>query len=320
MSISLNRIDHIVLTVADVESTISFYTGLLGMTVETFGESRKALVFGRQKFNLHLADGSISPRAAVPMPGSVDICLITSTPMDEVVRTLINMSVPIEIGPASRTGALGEIVSVYFRDPDRNLIELSRYVQESLNEGSATAHAKVAHDIPALPAYPVFTGTELPDPRISHYSELIGALVDIVSVEGPVTIKTVLDRYRAGCGLGKLRGPTRDALTNAMSFALTSKRIVRLTTDHGDAEADVVALPSSPPVLLRERGPRDLEEIPVNEIAALMVLLGIESGEDTEEDEEETFRRVLEVYGLKRLTETARARLSAALAMHRSRE
>lgn len=120
-------IDHVVLTVADMERTIAFYTRVLGMTLEVFGEGRKALRFGDQKFNLQ--DGrdtrDIMAVARVPTPGSVDLCLLAAVPLDEVIAHLEAQNVAIETGPVRRTGARFPIRSVYIRDPDGNLIEIS---------------------------------------------------------------------------------------------------------------------------------------------------------------------------------------------------
>ncbi|ULL16188.1 VOC family protein [Paenibacillus sp. H1-7] len=123
----LERIDHIVLTVRDIGAAIRFYTEVLGMEPVEFGGSRKALVFGQQKINLHEAGKEFEPKAKLPTPGSADVCFITQTPLEEVLMQLEAMSVPIEEGPVKRTGAIGDIVSVYIRDPDDNLIEISNY-------------------------------------------------------------------------------------------------------------------------------------------------------------------------------------------------
>ncbi len=125
--IAIDRLDHLVLTVADIERTCAFYVDVLGMRVETFGAGRTALAFGRQKFNLHQAGREFLPKADCPTPGSADLCLIASTPLEQVVAHLKARGVAIEEGPVARTGATGPIVSVYFRDPDMNLIEVSNY-------------------------------------------------------------------------------------------------------------------------------------------------------------------------------------------------
>jgi catechol 2,3-dioxygenase-like lactoylglutathione lyase family enzyme len=123
----IERIDHLVLTVASIDRTVAFYTGVLGMRAETFGGDRWALHFGVQKFNLHEAGHEFEPKAAHPMPGAVDICLITRTPIADVVATLEARGVSIIEGPIDRTGAQGPIRSVYLHDPDDNLIEISTY-------------------------------------------------------------------------------------------------------------------------------------------------------------------------------------------------
>jgi catechol 2,3-dioxygenase-like lactoylglutathione lyase family enzyme len=119
----IDRLDHLVLTVADLDSTIAFYRDVLGMEPITFGEGRTALTFGRSKINLHQAGKEFEPKAANPVAGSADICLIAEDPLDDVIRDLDRRGVTIEEGPVDRTGALGLIRSVYFRDPDQNLIE-----------------------------------------------------------------------------------------------------------------------------------------------------------------------------------------------------
>jgi catechol 2,3-dioxygenase-like lactoylglutathione lyase family enzyme len=124
----ISRIDHIVLTVRSIDVTAEFYQRALGMEVVTFGEGRKALSFGEQKFNLHEAGKEFEPKAHKPVPGSIDLCLITETPIHEVVDELRLAGVSVVEGPVRRTGALGPIMSIYFRDPDLNLIEVSSYI------------------------------------------------------------------------------------------------------------------------------------------------------------------------------------------------
>jgi catechol 2,3-dioxygenase-like lactoylglutathione lyase family enzyme len=123
----IDRLDHLVLTVADLDATVDFYTRVLGMTAVSFGSGRTALSFGHSKINLHQAGHEFEPKAHRPMPGSADLCLITSDPLEQVIEELAAQQVPIEEGPVERTGATGRIRSVYFRDPDRNLIEVSTY-------------------------------------------------------------------------------------------------------------------------------------------------------------------------------------------------
>lgn len=125
---NIDRLDHLVLTVADIDATVDFYTRVLGFAVVAFGEGRKALTFGRQKFNLHQRGKEFEPKARTPTPGSADLCLIATTPLDEVVSELRALGIPIEEGPIDRTGATGPIRSVYLRDPDANLIEVSNYL------------------------------------------------------------------------------------------------------------------------------------------------------------------------------------------------
>jgi catechol 2,3-dioxygenase-like lactoylglutathione lyase family enzyme len=125
----IDRIDHVVLTVFDLERTIDFYTRVLGMKAVTFGEGRKGLEFGRQKLNLHLHGREFEPKALKPTPGSMDLCFITETPLEEVVRHLESCGVKIQAGPVPKTGAVGKLSSVYIRDPDGNLVEISNYVE-----------------------------------------------------------------------------------------------------------------------------------------------------------------------------------------------
>lgn len=124
----IDHIDHVVLTVRSIDVTCEFYTRVLGMRVATFAGGRKALAFGRQKFNLHEAGREFEPKADRPTPGSIDLCLITSTPLADVIAHLRRCEVAILEGPVDKTGAAGPIRSVYFRDPDANLIEVSNYV------------------------------------------------------------------------------------------------------------------------------------------------------------------------------------------------
>ncbi|WP_436759058.1 VOC family protein [Streptosporangium sp. V21-05] len=123
----VERLDHLVLTVADIEATVDFYVRVLGMTPVTFQGGRRALSFGQQKINLHQAGKEFEPRAERPTPGSADLCLVIGTPLDRVVAELAAAGVAVEEGPVGRTGALGPMTSVYVRDPDGNLIELSNY-------------------------------------------------------------------------------------------------------------------------------------------------------------------------------------------------
>ncbi len=124
----IERLDHLVLTVASIEHTCEFYQRVLGFEVITFLGDRRALKFGQQKINLHQVGSEIDPKALVPTAGSGDLCLIASTPIQQVVKELEAANVAIELGPVERTGAVGKILSVYLRDPDQNLIEISNYI------------------------------------------------------------------------------------------------------------------------------------------------------------------------------------------------
>ena len=118
----VDRIDHFVLTVRDVEATCDFYSRVLGMEVEEFVSGRRALKLGRQKINLHQAGAEFEPKAEKPTPGSGDFCLATDVLLQSVVEHLGSCGVKLIEGPISRTGATGRIESVYFRDPDGNLV------------------------------------------------------------------------------------------------------------------------------------------------------------------------------------------------------
>jgi catechol 2,3-dioxygenase-like lactoylglutathione lyase family enzyme len=126
---NIDRIDHVVMTVASIDATCAFYDRVLGMSSATFAGNRRALTFGRQKINLHEAGREFEPKAALAAPGTLDICLITTTPLADVVTHLARCSVTIIEGPVQKTGATGPLCSVYFRDPDGNLIEVSNYVE-----------------------------------------------------------------------------------------------------------------------------------------------------------------------------------------------
>ncbi|WP_316802633.1 VOC family protein [Pedobacter nototheniae] len=124
----IKNIDHLVLTVANIDSTCKFYNNALGMEIIEFGDARKALKFGNQKINLHQYGNEFEPKAFKPMPGSADLCFITDLPIKAVMEELKTKCVEIEEGPMERTGANGKIISVYLRDPDLNLIEISNYL------------------------------------------------------------------------------------------------------------------------------------------------------------------------------------------------
>jgi catechol 2,3-dioxygenase-like lactoylglutathione lyase family enzyme len=124
-------IDHFVLTVADIKATIDFYTAVLGMRLQHFGTAEKprvALCFGSQKINLHEAHSIPDPNVLLPTPGSADFCLITDTLLADWIMHLQLHNVPIVEGPVNRTGAIGNIQSIYIRDPDRNLVEIAQYI------------------------------------------------------------------------------------------------------------------------------------------------------------------------------------------------
>jgi len=129
----LDRLDHLVLTVRNIDTTCTFYSSVLGMEVVTFENGRKALNFGSQKINLHEAGKEFEPKASRPTPGSADLCFTTTTPIDEVVKRLESSKIRVLDGPVKRTGALGPMISVYFRDPDLNLIEVSNYEDAKQN-------------------------------------------------------------------------------------------------------------------------------------------------------------------------------------------
>jgi len=123
----IDRIDHIVITAFDVERTLDFYSKVMGMEPITFAGGRRGLAFGKQKINLHQSGREFEPKALKPMPGSMDLCFITETPLAEVISHLKSHGVAIAQGPVEKTGAQGPMMSVYFRDPDGNLIEVSNY-------------------------------------------------------------------------------------------------------------------------------------------------------------------------------------------------
>jgi catechol 2,3-dioxygenase-like lactoylglutathione lyase family enzyme len=121
----IDHLDHLVLTAVDPDATVDFYTRVLGMQLETFGAGRMAFKFGNQKINLHVRGREFEPKAHVPVPGALDLCFIASMPLDQVIERLNAAQWPIIEGPVLRTGATGPVRSVYVRDPDLNLIEIS---------------------------------------------------------------------------------------------------------------------------------------------------------------------------------------------------
>ncbi|MCP5206240.1 MAG: VOC family protein [Hahellaceae bacterium] len=126
----VNRIDHLVLTVKDIEATVKFYSSVMGMNKVQFGEGRVALSFAGQKINLHQLGAEFEPKAQHVKTGSADLCFILDTALEEAIKELALNGVHIIEGPVQRTGAVGRIESVYFRDPDGNLIEIANYISE----------------------------------------------------------------------------------------------------------------------------------------------------------------------------------------------
>jgi catechol 2,3-dioxygenase-like lactoylglutathione lyase family enzyme len=129
---NIEQLDHLVLTVKDINKTTEFYNRVMGMEVITFGNNRKALRFGQQKINLHLIDHEIEPKANKPTSGSADLCFISTTSMDDILHHLKICDVEPLFPPAHRTGATHKLLSVYFRDPDNNLIEVSNRLLDDL--------------------------------------------------------------------------------------------------------------------------------------------------------------------------------------------
>lgn len=130
----ISHLDHLVLTVADIENTCNFYQTVLGFEVITFKGDRKALKFGHQKINLHQLGKEFEPKALHPTSGSADLCFISETPISEVVTHLNKLNIQIEEGPVERTGAMHPILSVYIRDPDQNLIEISNILTSEISK------------------------------------------------------------------------------------------------------------------------------------------------------------------------------------------
>jgi len=126
----VNRIDHLVLTVADIDSTVNFYESVLGMRKIEFAGGRVALAFGRQKINLHRLGSEFEPHAGCVQTGSADLCFIVDNPLEEALAQLPKLGVEIIEGPVARSGAEGALRSLYFRDPDGNLIEVSNYATD----------------------------------------------------------------------------------------------------------------------------------------------------------------------------------------------
>jgi catechol 2,3-dioxygenase-like lactoylglutathione lyase family enzyme len=127
----IDHLDHLVLTTSREAACIDFYTRVLGMSLETFGSGRRALRFGDQKINLHVQGAEFEPKAHLPVPGALDLCFMASVPLNEVIERLGREQWPIVEGPVIRTGATQKLRSVYVRDPDLNLIEISEPVKEA---------------------------------------------------------------------------------------------------------------------------------------------------------------------------------------------
>ncbi|MBK0011696.1 VOC family protein [Stenotrophomonas sp. S41] len=123
----IKSIDHLVITTVDEDACVKFYTEGLGMRLETFGQGRKALCFGSQKINVHVKGKEFEPKAHLPVPGAIDLCFVAAIPLAGVIQQLQDNGISIVEGPVARTGAVGPILSVYVRDPDLNLIEISEY-------------------------------------------------------------------------------------------------------------------------------------------------------------------------------------------------
>jgi catechol 2,3-dioxygenase-like lactoylglutathione lyase family enzyme len=127
----ISRLDHLVLTVRDLGATMRFYVEGLGMELREFDGGRKALHFGNQKINLHVAGHEFEPKAARATPGSADLCFLTERPLAEMIRRLETLGFPLIKGPVARTGATGPMTSIYARDPDGNLIEIARLLEQA---------------------------------------------------------------------------------------------------------------------------------------------------------------------------------------------
>lgn len=123
----IERIDHLVLTVKNIEDSCAFYTKILGMKMVAFQGGRKAAVFGNQKINFHESGNEFDPRALRPTPGSADLCFVAREPLTKIMSHLDLCGVKVIEGPVERTGAMGSMTSIYIRDPDQNLIEIAVY-------------------------------------------------------------------------------------------------------------------------------------------------------------------------------------------------
>ncbi len=127
MAMKITQLDHLVLTVRDIDASCAFYTFVLGMREVTFGHGRKAVIFGNQKINFHQQGQEFEPKAVCPTPGSSDLCFITTNPLADIIQHIRDCEIEIIKGPVERTGALGLMSSIYIRDPDQNLIEIATY-------------------------------------------------------------------------------------------------------------------------------------------------------------------------------------------------
>lgn len=127
----IDHLDHLVLTTTDEKACVAFYVNLLGMSLVTFGEGRKAFSFGNQKINVHVKGSEFEPKAHLPVPGALDLCFVADQPLNDIISALKDRGVNIIEGPVARTGATGPIRSIYLRDPDLNLIEICEYSKDS---------------------------------------------------------------------------------------------------------------------------------------------------------------------------------------------
>jgi catechol 2,3-dioxygenase-like lactoylglutathione lyase family enzyme len=165
LTLKIERLDHLVLTVRDLEATCEFYSSVLGMEKVTFGNGRRALRFGTQKINLHQAGREFEPKAAAPAPGSGDFCLITEMPLEEVAAQLRASDVEIVEGPVAKSGAIGPIDSLYLRDPHGNLIEISTYRARSSDRvglASDEPSTDITDDEVALASWESFPASDAP--------------------------------------------------------------------------------------------------------------------------------------------------------------
>lgn len=127
----IHALDHLVLTVRDIGRSCDFYSDVLGMEIRTTGGNRKAIHFGNSKINLHQQGAEFRPHAQVPTPGSADLCFITKMPISLIVARLQELKIDLVEGPVERIGATGDLFSIYFRDPDGNLLEVANILPSS---------------------------------------------------------------------------------------------------------------------------------------------------------------------------------------------